>query len=290
MSTDTNFHRLMCPQIADICLFAFFASLSIFRVVMYPEVAKTVIEDVSQTSYLGAVAVAFETIILGILSFYSNHQVAVYFAEAMYWIATVLGIFVACGGVFFMSQRQKPHSFPDVTGAWFLTFIPLIVNSTVGGAVSPYLAYKNGTTVLVTSFLMWSVGVGMSFVILPLYFWRLVSCQLPPRAAIISTFVPVGPFGMGAYSIQKMAVIIGSQIVEHRFFFAQGPQPPDDASALATIAEGIHWVGIMLAAVQLGIASFLLVEACSSVSAKVPKTFNVGQFHVLPDPVLSLRY
>jgi hypothetical protein len=57
---------------------------------------------------------------------------------------------------------------------------------------------------------------------------------------------------------------------------------------MATIAEGIHWLGIIVALVQLGIASFLLVEACLSVCAKVPKTFNVGKSHLIPDLLISL--
>ncbi|KAK5198267.1 Plasma membrane sulfite pump involved in sulfite metabolism [Exophiala xenobiotica] len=140
--------------IADICIFAFFMTLGLLRVMMYPQVAKGVVDDFSQTSYLGAVAVAFETIILGIVSFYSHHQAAMYVAEVMYWIAAAMSLFVAFGGVFFMYRRQQQHSFSDINGAWFLTFIPLIVDSTVGGAISPCLAYKNSVTLLVTSFLM----------------------------------------------------------------------------------------------------------------------------------------
>ncbi|KAK5188675.1 hypothetical protein LTR92_011313 [Exophiala xenobiotica] len=98
------FVRLMCAQIADICIFAFFMTLGILRVIIYPRVARTVVDDFSQTSYLGAVAVAFETIILGIVSFYSGHHAAMYVAEVMYWVAAALSLFVACGGVFFMYQ------------------------------------------------------------------------------------------------------------------------------------------------------------------------------------------
>ncbi|KAK5202241.1 Plasma membrane sulfite pump involved in sulfite metabolism, partial [Exophiala xenobiotica] len=93
--------------IADICIFAFFMTLGILRVIIYPRVARTVVDDFSQTSYLGAVAVAFETIILGIVSFYSSPHAAMYVAEVMYLVAAALSLFVACGGVFFMYQRQK---------------------------------------------------------------------------------------------------------------------------------------------------------------------------------------
>lgn len=246
---------------------------------MYPHVAKNVLDDFSQTSYLGAVAVAFETIILGIVSFYSHHLGAMYVAEALFWIAATMSAFVAFGGVFYMYQRQRQHALTDVNGVWFLTFIPLIVASTVGGAISPYLAYKNSITLLLTSFLMWLLGVAMSLVILPIYFWRLMSFKAPRRDAIVSTFIPIGPFGMGAYSIQRMAVGLASQVSKHKFILEQPPHPPNDMGTIAIIAEGIHWAGIITALVQLAIASFFLVEACVSVYANAPKPFNIGEWH-----------
>lgn len=128
----------------------------------------------------------------------------------------------------------------------------------------------------------------MSLVILSLYSCRLMSCQLPPREAIISTFVLVGPFGMGAYSIQQIAGGLASQVKEHRFTLARPRQPPNDATTIATVAEGIHCLGTIVAQVQLGIASFLPFEGCLAVCAKVPKAFNVGQSHSIPGLLILL--
>lgn len=246
------------------------------RAMLYPRVSKTVFDDFSQTSYLGAIAVAFETIVLGLLTFYSHHPAAYYAVEAMFWIAVVMSALVAFGGIFLMYSHQQRHSLSDVTGVWFLSFIPFIVCSTVGGTVAPYLGYKNAITVIVVSFLMWSLGITMSLVIAAIYFWRLMSYHLPPRSAIISTFVPVGPFGMGAYSTQQMAIAFTHHLNKQSFALQSPPQPPSSASTIAVVGECIHWGGIILALVQLGLASFFLVEGCLSVCSKVPKTFNVG--------------
>jgi hypothetical protein len=82
--------------------------------------------------------------------------------------------------------------------------------------------------------------------------------------------------------IQQLAVGLANHVSERRFTFTRPPFPPNNVPTLATIAEELHWRGIIVALVQLGIASFLLVEACLSVPAKVSKTLNVGHLHLIP--------
>ncbi|KAK5065343.1 hypothetical protein LTR84_001181 [Exophiala bonariae] len=262
--------------IADICLFAFFMALGILRVFMFPAIAKNIIDDFSQTSYLGAIVVAWETIVLGVAQFYSSRTAGIYAAEAMFWIAVVGSSFVAFGGIYFMYTRQKAHSLEQVNGVWFLTFIPLIVCSTLGGAVAPHLSYENGILVLFVSFLMWSLGVGMSFMLVPIYIWRLMSTLLPPQAVIVSTFVPIGPFGMGAYSTQQLASGLARRIAQRNFTLTNPPQPPSDGAYIATIGEAIQWAGIILALFQLAVASFFLVEGVLAICTRAPGPFNVA--------------
>ena len=181
-----------------------------------------------------------------------------------------------------MYSHQREHKISDVNGAWFLTFIPCIVCSTVGGALISSLSQRNGSAILVTSFLLWCVGVAMSTVLLPIYLWRLMSAQLPPQAAIVSTFVPIGPYGMGAYSIQQLASALAQRI---NAGLTLNQTLGSSASALQAVSECVRWTGIITALLLLGIASFWLVEACLAVGTRVPTTFNIGMsslfhFHI----------
>jgi tellurite resistance protein TehA-like permease len=266
-------------QIADIFLFAFFMTLGILRAIVFPAISKNVIEDFSQTSYLGAIVVAWETIVLGVVQFYSGHSSGVYAAEAMFWIAVVGSAFVAFGGIYFMYSRQKAHSLDQVNGVWFLTFIPLIVCSTLGGAVAPHLSYENSISVMVVSFLMWSLGVGMSFMLVPIYIWRLMSTLLPQQAVIINTFVPIGPFGMGAYSTQQLASGLARRLAQRNYTLTNPPRPPADDAYIATIGQAIQWAGIILALFQLAVASFFLVEGILAICRRAPGPFNVGKLN-----------
>lgn len=255
-------------------LFVFFTIMSLLRLFKYPKVANTVFADFTQTSYLGAIPVAFDTIIVGIIIFYSHHENAVWAAFGLFWVAILLTSIVVFSSVFVVYHHQKDVKLSDVTGVWTLTFIPMVVVADTDSSLLPYLGRSPGVAVLVLSFMAWSLGVSMSLVISTIYLWRLMRCQLPARDAIISCFVPIGPFGMGAYGIQNLASSLAAHIEKHHFVLERASDAP--APSLAAVAENIHWIGIILAFANLGLATFWLIEAVASLLSKFPRSFNIG--------------
>lgn len=163
-----------------------------------------------------------------------------------------------------------------IYASWLLTFIPMIVISATGSGLSPYLPRKSGVSVLIVSYMMWSLGSGMCFVITTIYFWRLMKEKLPAREAIISCFVPVGPLGMGAYAIQNLAVGLATHINKYKYTLERSPQPPINVDTISAIAETIHWLGILIAFCLLGLGTFFLIEAIFSVWVKFPRSYNIG--------------
>lgn len=97
-------------------LFVFFTSMSLLRLILYPKVAINVISDFSQTSFLGTIPIAFDTIIVGIVIFYDNHPAAVWSAFGLYWACVILTTCVVCGSVFVMYHHQGGIELADVTG------------------------------------------------------------------------------------------------------------------------------------------------------------------------------
>jgi len=257
-------------------LFVFFTFMSLLRLALYPKVAINIINDFTQTSFMGAIPVAFDTIVVGIVIFYEHHHVAIWSAFGLYWAAVLMTLCVVFGSVFAMYHHQGEHELGDVTGVWLLTFIPMMVISATGSAISPYLERRAGVAVLVVSFMMWALGLGMCYIILAIYFWRLMKCKLPAREAIISCFVPVGPLGMGAYAIENLAVGLATHINKYKFTLERGPQPPVTIQTVAAISETIHWLGVLIAFSLLGLGTFFLVEALASLWARFPRSFNIG--------------
>lgn len=262
--------------ILEIVLFAFFTAMALARLILHPKVALSVLSDVNQTSYLGAIPISIDTLGVGIVLYYHEHSSGIYVAEVFYWISVTVTTLVGCGGVFAIYNRQGHHQLSEVTGVWLLCFIPMIVTSAFGSTLGQYLRGGNESTILIVSFLMLSLGVGVSSIIVVIYFWRLLHCSLPERDAIVSCFIPVGPFGMGAFAIFGLSLDLARYVSNQRFNFAESYNPAVDNSSQAAVAQMIEWIGAVAAIALLGIATFFLIEAFASVFSKVPKSFNIG--------------
>lgn len=157
-----------------------------------------------------------------------------------------------------------------------LLFIPMIVAAAFGSNLANAVSLKNASAVLVVSYLMLSLGISCSFLVSGIYLWRLMASQLPPRATIVSTFVPVGPPSMAAYVFVNLSVVLGRNITIESFTFHERWEPDVTEATRAAVAEMIMWVGVFIALFLLGFATFFLIEAVAAVATRVPKTFNIG--------------
>lgn len=52
---------------------------------------------------------------------------------------------------------------------------------------------------------MLAVGFSLSFHIITIYYQRLICHSLPPREAIVSSFIPVGAVGMAGWALLNLA-------------------------------------------------------------------------------------
>ena len=177
--------------------------------------------------------------------------------------------------------------------SWLLTFIPFLVTSAAGAQLVPSLSVRIAVATLVVSFMSWSIGIILCHLILAIYLYRLISCNLPLREAIVSCFVPTGPTGMGAYSIQLMARGMNSVLHRTQFTFnlpAAGYRSGTlDAVAVHAVAESVVWLGLILGLALLAEATFWLVFAVAAFVTKIPRSFNVGFWSfVFPCGVYSL--
>lgn len=121
----------------------------------------------------------------------------------------------------------------------------------------------------------------MAHLILGILFYRLVACQLPAREAIVSCFIPMGPTGMGAFSIQLQAMAFSSVLKRTDFVFslpAEGGAPAIGANGIYIIAEAVHWYGVLIGLFLTAESTFWMIFAFTAVGFRVPKTFVVGMW------------
>ncbi|KAF8482924.1 voltage-dependent anion channel-domain-containing protein, partial [Russula ochroleuca] len=99
---------------------------------------------------------------------------------------------------------KHSHSHERMTTVWLLPAISLIVPSSVGAelalslhASSPTIAL---TTIAFTIFIV-SIGLVLAFIILAIYFDRLILHGFPQGSTIVSSFIPLGPFGQAGFCV-----------------------------------------------------------------------------------------
>ena len=93
----------------------------------------------------------------------------------------------------------------NMTAAWLLPIVATIVASGSGAIVGNVLPHPNEQLItLVTSYILWGMGISLSMVVLAIYFLRLTTRRLVAKEVIVSTFLPLGPCGMGGFAIQEL--------------------------------------------------------------------------------------
>ena len=94
-----------------------------------------------------------------------------------------------------------PTSLSTMTAAWLFPIVAPIVAAASGAVVASALPNpQHALYTIVTSYVLWGIGVPMAMVTLVIYFHRLAMYKLPPREVIVSVFLPLGPMGQGGYA------------------------------------------------------------------------------------------
>jgi C4-dicarboxylate transporter/malic acid transport protein. len=88
----------------------------------------------------------------------------------------------------------------NMTGMWFLSFLPSIVAASSGSLVAQALQLPEHRGLTVTmSYFAWSVGVLPAMTLAVLYIFRFLEYKMPSQSQVMSMMIPVGPFGLGTF-------------------------------------------------------------------------------------------
>lgn len=169
-------------------------------------------------------------------------------------------------------HRHRP-GLQAVTAAYLLPIVPTVVAASTGGLVADALPSRShALTTLVASYILWGLGECFSALVLALYLHRLTVHSLPPREAIVSVFLPIGPLGQGGFGIQQLGNVALKLL----------PTPSSassDASTLPTLLHGgevLYVLGVFIALCLWGFALVWLSFALTSLAALQKFPFNMG--------------
>ncbi|KAK7927087.1 hypothetical protein PG985_004085 [Apiospora marii] len=164
----------------------------------------------------------------------------------------------------------------SLTAALLLPIVPCVVAAASGAVVANVLPDPAQVqTTLIASYMSWGIGVFFSVMILAMYQVRLSNHALPPREAIVSVLLPVGPFGQGGFGIVKLTQVT-RKLLLHGGGTAMAATPDYDTTYAEPLGLLIEGLGACIALVMWGIGLVWLAYAVISIATTRNFPFNMG--------------
>jgi tellurite resistance protein TehA-like permease len=107
---------------------------------------------------------------------------------------------------------------------------------------------------LLASYVMWGMSTPLAMTVLVMYYTRLALHKLPPREIVVSSFLPLGPLGMGGYTIMYLGSV-SRDVFPSTQFLSSSPIAGDIFYilglfiALIMWAFGLTWLCFALASI-----------------------------------------
>lgn len=250
--------------ILNVVLFVIISTVTILRYTLYPGTWKLMIRHPVQSLFIGTLPMGFATIINMFVHICVEEwgDKAAYVAWGMWWVDAAISL-AGCVGLPFQMMTKHDHRHETMTAAWLLPVVAPIVVAASGGTVASVLPNPNHALLTcIAGYVLWGTGLPFAFVVMTIYFHRLVIHRLPPQEVIVSVFLPIGPLGQGGFSLMTIGT------VAREVFPATGALHP-------MAGEIIYILGFMVALVLWGFGLVWGFFAVASVGRrKFP--FNMG--------------
>ncbi|EPE09986.1 c4-dicarboxylate transporter malic acid transport [Ophiostoma piceae UAMH 11346] len=278
----------------NILLFIAFSAITLTRYIAYPEIWGVMIKHPSQSLFLGCIPMGFATIVkMMVFECARWGRGAIYLTWAFWW-ADVL-VACACSLIIpFVIVHHHRNQLSHMTAALLLPVVPVVVSSASGSLLAEILPDRShAVTTLVTSYILWGLGMAFSFFIMTVYFLRLQIHDLPPREVIVSVFLPIGPLGQGGFAIQQLGKVAFKLLPETGAFngvVITGASSNESTLAAAAIYGGtvLYIMGILAGLFFWGAALGWLAFAIISIMTTKSFPFNMGWWgFVFPLGVLT---
>ncbi|KAK5107060.1 hypothetical protein LTR62_001910 [Meristemomyces frigidus] len=195
-------------------LFTLAFTASLLRYTIWPEIWIVMINDPTNSLFLGTIPIGFATIVemWVFVCVPVWGKWAVYVAWGAWMLDAVIAISVTVSlGIILMSENGQ-RGLETITAVQLLPIAATIVAAATGANVAgvlPNEQYALGT--ILACYVMWGMATPMAMTVLVIYYQRLALNKMPPREIIVSAFLPLGPLGLGGQTILhlgKLAAVV----------------------------------------------------------------------------------
>lgn len=118
---------------------------------------------------------------------------------------------------------------------------------------------------VIVSYVLWATGVPLAMCVITLYLLRLTTDSMPPKAVIVSSFLPLGPLGQGSFGIMQLGKI-ASEV-----FPRQHTLP-----AVQHAGEILYVMGFLIGIIMWGFGLIWLTFAAATILDCKKFPFNMG--------------
>ncbi|OLY77654.1 Sulfite efflux pump SSU1 [Smittium mucronatum] len=241
-------------------LFISFTIISVIRYTVYPYTFNLMLSHPGQSMFVGTIPMGLATILNSVVFMFpkENHPWAPNLAFVLYFIDVALMLF-SCLVVPFYKLTIHKHTFETMYSTWLLPVVPAVVTAASGSVVAQILDVERAKLVLLLSYIIWGLGIPLSFCIIAFYYSKTVITTIPPPELLISMFLPLGPLGQGSFGIVNLGIVA-------KGFFSKNNEEFVPVELIGQVAEaggalvglviwgfGIFWFAMAISCVIYGL-------------------------------------
>ncbi|OCL13951.1 hypothetical protein AOQ84DRAFT_351743 [Glonium stellatum] len=241
---------------------------SILRYTLYPEIWFVMIADETNSLFLGTIPMGFATLvecwIFLCVPYWGAWSIT--FAWACWMIDCVAAAAVTVSLTVLLISKSDQQPLHRITAAQLLPIAATIVAAGTGAEVAGVLQNSDhalGT--LIASYVMWGMATPLAMTVLVMYYQRLALHKLPPREVVVSSFLPLGPLGMGGYTILYLGKVSREVFPRVEFFHN-----------LTIAGDVVYILGVFVALIMWGFGLMWLAFALATIYKSRPFPFNMG--------------
>ncbi|KAL2841706.1 voltage-dependent anion channel [Aspergillus pseudoustus] len=127
------------------------------------------------------------------------------FTWAMWIIDAVIAVTTALSLPFLLMSRRDETQLSSMTAVWLLPIVGTVVTASSGALVAEILPNpQHALWTVIVSYVLWGIGLPLALMVMVIYLQRLTLHKIPPKAMIVSVFLPLGPLGQGGFGAMRL--------------------------------------------------------------------------------------
>ncbi|KAL4791362.1 voltage-dependent anion channel [Aspergillus venezuelensis] len=191
----------------NVFLFLIACIISLLRYTLYPEIFKAMISHPVQSMFVGTLPMGLATIVnmFCLVCVPAWGDWAKDFAWAIWIIDAVISVSTALLLPFLLMSRTSETQLSSMTAVWLVPIVGCVVAASSGAIIADILPNpQHAMWTIIVSYILWGIGLPLGLMVMVIYLQRLTLHKVPPKAMIVSVFLPIGPFGSGGYGAIKL--------------------------------------------------------------------------------------